>query len=300
MPLKQLLVNADDFGLTEGITDGIIAAHQDGIVTSTSIIAGGSAFDYAVTRAMANQALGIGVHLTLVEERAVSDPRDISTLAGPNGKLPRSYRELLMGLLRGRVRGEHVELELRAQVLKCFKAGLMPTHLDSHQHLHTMPSILHTVVRIAEEFHIRGLRLARDLPPRRAAFWHNGYLPKTVLCMMARWDALSLRSQSFHICDRMRGLFESGGLQERQLLSILKQLPEGTTELVCHPGKADLQSRTAYGDWNYDWETELNALTSPAVRNMLRSQNIQLISYADLQRSNQNLPSPISSAGPVR
>lgn len=300
MQAKQLLVNADDFGLTEGITDGIIEAHQRGIVTSTSIIAGGEAFDHAVKQSFDNKSLGIGVHLTLVEERAVSDPRDVPTLVYANGKLPRSYRELLSGLILGRIKSEHVERELRAQVVKCLNAGLKPTHLDSHQHVHTLPRILRIVIRIAEEFNILGLRLPRDSPAGRTAFLSDGFLQKTILCWLAGWDARYVRAEKFHICDRMAGLFESGALREDHLLPILRQLPQGTTELVCHPGIADLQSRARYAHWRYDWEAEFNALTSEAVRDVLTATNIELITYTDLQSSSKNLPSPISSAGPVR
>lgn len=294
MGTKQLLVNADDFGLTHAITDGIIQAHQRGIVTSTSIIAGGMAFEHAVQQARSNPTLGIGVHLTLVEELPVSDPREIPSLVQPSGKLPANYTALLSGLIFGRIRKHHVEHELRAQVAKCFSAGLMPVHLDSHQHVHTLPSILNIAMRLAEEFNIRGMRLPRDFPRR------GGSLQKSMLCMLARWDQRYLPAPRFHVCDRMAGLFESGGLSENHLLSILERLPDGTTELVCHPGLADSSTKSTYAHWHYDWQTELAALTSPAVRDMLLARNIALITYGDLQESRKNLPSPISSAGPVR
>lgn len=292
-PSKQLLVNADDFGLTEGITDGIIDAHQRGILTSTSIIPGAVAFEHAVKRAECNQSLAIGVHLTLIEELPVSHPKDIPTLVQPNGKLPRNYRELLSGLVLGRIRSEHVEHELRAQVIKCLNAGLKPTHLDSHQHVHTLPSILRITVRLAEEFDIRGMRLPRDSP-------RLGSLQKSALCMLARWDAQHLRAADLVTCDRMAGLFESGSLGEAQLLSVLQSLPDGSTELICHPGTPDRRANTSYAHWRYNWQTELNALTSQRVRDMLRARNIELITYKDLQRSTKNLPSAISSAGPIR
>ncbi len=192
-----------------------------------------------------------------------------------------------------------MEHELRAQVVKCLKAGLTPTHLDSHQHVHTLPSILRIAIRLGEEFEIPGMRLPRDSPRH-----HIASLQKSVLCMLARWDARYLGGQRFAICDHMAGLFESGALGEAQLLAILQRLPEGSTELVCHPGKhsgkADRSSNASYAHWRYNWETELNALTSQRVREVLSSENIQLISYRDLQPSMKNLPSPISSAGPVR
>lgn len=297
--MKKLLVNADDFGLTEGITDGIIAAHQHGIVTSTSIMAGGRAFDHAVRQAQRNQRLGVGVHLTLVEEKPVAEPRHIPTLLQPNGHLPQTYNQLLAGIVLGRIRAEHIEQELRAQIAKCFKTGLVPTHLDSHQHVHTLPAIFKIAIRLGEEFGVRAMRLPRDAP-RGATRLSVSAIQKTILCLMARWDAGQLRALPFSVCDRMAGLFESGELNERQLLRIIDRLPDGVTELICHPGKMDSESTRLYGHWRYNWELEFNALTSQKVQQKLISREVELITYTDLQSSTKNLPSPISSAGPVR
>lgn len=298
MQRKRLLVNADDLGLTKAVTDGIIEAHQQGIVTSASIIAGAEAFDYAVKQALHNASLGVGVHLTLVEERPVANAQDIPTLVQSNGKLPGKYSQLLSGLVTGRIRSKHVEHELRAQIEKCIDAGLSPTHLDSHQHIHALPSLFRMVLRLAEEFQISGIRLPRDSPARNSVSWRGGFLQKTILCLLARWDGYRIRNTRVVSCERMVGLFESGVLHEDLLLQIVSSLPEGTTELVCHPGRTDAESLTKYSHWHYNWQAELNALTSKTVRDLLDSQRIELINYADLQR--QNLPSPIHSAGPVR
>lgn len=279
--MKRLLVNADDLGLSEGVTDGIIEAYERGIVTSTSIIAAGTAFGHAVKQVLSHKGLGVGVHLTLVEEQPVSDPADIPSLVQPNGKLPRNYTQLLSGVLLGRIRSEHIERELRAQVVKCLDAGLTPTHLDSHQHVHALPSIFRIVIRSAEDFHIGGIRIPRD-SPAPAVFWREGFFEKTALCLMAHWDAHLLSGRPLYTCDRMAGLFDSGALSELRLLEILENLQDGTTELVCHPGKEDAKASAKYAHWHYDWKTELNALSSEAVRDAVRARGIELISYNEL------------------
>jgi chitin disaccharide deacetylase len=252
--MKRLVVTADDFGLTPGVTDGILEAHRNGIVTRTSIIAAGRAFEYAAEQARAHPRLGLGLHFTLVEERSVSDPGVV---------LPTSYR----GVVLGRMRPFFIETELRAQIRKCTDAGLTLTHIDSHQHVHALPSILRIVLRVAEEHGIRRIRLPLDSPSLR-------HPAKTALCWLARYGAF--RHPGGFVCDHMAGLFESGSLNEERLMRILNSLGEGTTELVCHPGKEDAACREHYAHWNYHWEEELAALTSPAVRERLRANSIVL------------------------
>lgn len=252
--MKRLVVTADDFGLTPGVTDGIITAHCDGIVTRTSIIAAGRAFEYAVEQARVHPLLGLGLHFTLVEEQAVSDRRM---------RLPSSYA----GVVLGRVPLSFVEAELRAQLQKCFDAGLTLTHIDSHQHVHSLPSIMRIVLRVAEEHGIRRVRLPLDRPSLRSP-------AKSALCLLARYAAA--RHPRRFVCDRMTGLFESGSLNEAALLRIVDSLEEGTTELVCHPGREDVLCREHYAHWNYHWEDELAALTSPKVHERLRDLGIEL------------------------
>lgn len=273
--MKRLIVNADDYGLCKGVVDGILEAHQRGIVTSTSVMASGSAFDYGVEQARLNPKLAIGVHLTLVEERPVS--ANPGTLLQSEGRLPASYTALLAGILTRRIRLSDVERELRAQVEKCLSAGLRPTHLDSHQHVHALPSILRIVLKMAKEYRIGRVRLPLDDPGRAGAMRGDRFLQKTALCWLARYDAGKFLNKEIHVCHRMMGLFESGALTESRLLGILDEMPEGTTELVCHPGRQDEACQETYAHWGYHWETEQLALTSTAVRARLHSRGIELV-----------------------
>ena len=275
--MKQLVVTADDFGLSKGVTDGILEAHRNGIVTRASIMAAGSAFDYAVEQSRLHPRLGLGLHVTLVEEVAVSDPKQIPTLVDSEGRLPSSYSALISGVMLGRIRLAEIETELRTQIRKCTDAGLKLTHIDSHQHVHTLPSILRIVLAVADEHGIRRVRLPLDSPSRLGARGHSRYFAKTALCWIARYAADKVRHQGLFAYDRMTDLFESGALNEDRLLNILDTVTPGTTELVCHPGKEDSACRENYAHWGYRWEDELNALTSPAVREQVRVNRIQLV-----------------------
>lgn len=274
--MKTLIVTADDLGLTEGVTDGIIEAHEHGIVTHTSIMPPGLAFDYAVRQLQSRKRLRAGVHLTLVEEMAVSDPRNIPSLVGSDGLLPRNYRELLRGVLLGRISIRDIETEIREQVQKCASAGLELTHVDSHQHVHVWPSILQVVLRVARDYGIPRVRLPRDTPLRRKTWKNAGYFSKVVLCGLAQVGALAGPADSLGSTERMLGLFESGHLTEQRLLSILQSLGDGTTELVCHPGNLDRLCRERYDHWGFDWRTELKALISAEVLDSINLHSIRL------------------------
>src|SRR5215470_11486162 len=140
--MKRLIVNADDFGYTRGVNSGIIRAHKSGIVSSTTIMACGDAFDHAAELATRTPTLGVGVHLVAVSEKPVASPLAISSLIGVDGRLPGTLTDLSIRIARGAIRIEDVTSEFRAQIERVKKAGIDPTHLDSHKHTHTQPLIM--------------------------------------------------------------------------------------------------------------------------------------------------------------
>jgi hopanoid biosynthesis associated protein HpnK len=280
--VKRLIVNADDFGLTPGVSDGIAEAHRRGIVTSTSLMASGSAFDHAVELARELPELSVGVHLTLVEERPVSSPDSIPSLVTAQGVFHASHREFLLRYIRGTIAPADIETELRAQVARCASSGIPITHLDSHQHLHALPGIMRIVMKIAGEYGIRGIRAPHDCPRRRGAMLPAGLAAKSGLCLLAYWTSRNVRAPFAHSPDRMIGVFDSGSLTENRLLRMLRFVNQGTTELLCHPGRQDHYARQRYGHWRFDWEAELSALTSPRVMDALDSHEIRKISYNEI------------------
>jgi predicted glycoside hydrolase/deacetylase ChbG (UPF0249 family) len=147
--MRRLIVNGDDFGYTLGVNAGIFRAYCDGILTSTTLMANGDAFDDAVRIARQNPRLGVGCHLVLVGENPVAAAAKIPTLADRDGRLPASLGELVKDLSLGRVRQEDLETELRAQVQKIREAGIQPTHVDTHKHTHLHPRVMRAVVKIA-------------------------------------------------------------------------------------------------------------------------------------------------------
>ncbi len=140
----RVAINADDFGFTRDVNEGILDGHLHGVLTSTTLMANGDAFEHAVELAKANQTLDVGCHLTLIGGQALT-----------GGALPRSVPELLLALAQRRI---PIYEEFVAQVNKLIAAGIRPTHMDTHKHTHVVPSVLRAVARVAREHSIGWVR----------------------------------------------------------------------------------------------------------------------------------------------
>src|SRR5262249_13157892 len=146
------IVNADDFGFTRGVNEGILRGYRTGIVTSTTIMANGDAFDEAVEAARANPGLGVGCHLSAVGGRPVSKPSEIPTLVDRDGMLPPTFGQLLIKFARRSVSINEIASEFRSQLARITSAGITPTHLDTHKHSHTHPQVMRALAQVAAEF----------------------------------------------------------------------------------------------------------------------------------------------------
>jgi predicted glycoside hydrolase/deacetylase ChbG (UPF0249 family) len=269
--VRRLVVNADDVGLHPGINTGAVEAHNEGIVTSVSLAATGAAFDHAVCLLAQAPRLGIGVHLTLVGEAALSPAGSLPTLA-PAGRLPSHFSSFFARLHAGCIGQGEIERELAAQIERVLNSGLHVTHVDSHQHVHLHPRILPLAARLAAEYGIKGIRAPRRVRP---AF---GLRPALLALACARAGRLAsaLRSPSFLV-----GTRNPGRLDARQLTSQLEGLPPGDSELVCHPGTGDAAIAARY-PWGYRWDEERRALSSASVRAAVRAAGVQLVHYGEL------------------
>ena len=281
--MRRLIVNADDFGLHAAVNRGILTAHTEGIVSSTSLMAGGAAFDDAVRIARHCPQLGVGVHLTLVGASPLLPVAEVSSLLDEAGDFYGSYPLFIKRFLRGKIRLAEVERELAAQIDRVRMAGIQPSHLDSHQHLHVLPGIGGLVLDLARRFSIRAIRI----PAEPVAF--IGATPATVgrlagrggLTMLANLFRQHAAAAGIRTSDHFFGMLAGGQLTEPALLAILRRLPPGDSELMTHPGFADESLADAFR-WEYQWDAERQALTAPAVRALLVERQIRLISFREL------------------
>ena len=155
--LKQLIINADDFGLTEGINRGIIQAYNNGILTSASLMANMPAFENAVFLLRESPNLGVGAHLNIVRGKPILPKKTISSLVESEGNFY-SFFQVLKRLLLSRFNFDEIESEFRAQIKKILSYGVCITHLDTEKHLHFFPSILKILLKLAKEFRINKIR----------------------------------------------------------------------------------------------------------------------------------------------
>jgi len=273
------IVNADDFGINSGINRGIVEAHCRGIVTSASLMPTGDAFDEAVALAHQHRGLSLGVHLTLVEGSPVLPAEEIPSLVTAEGGFIKTPWGFLQRWSMGHIHLAEVQQELEAQVAKVAARGIRIDKLDSHMHLHLLPGIFQTVVDLGRKHRIRGLRL-----PRGEFRWHDlgsmaGAAKQVILRGLAFLQARRVTAARLFAPDALSGIPQSGQMTERLLLRTLSALKPGVTEIMVHPGYHD----GAMEGWplsrRYSRENELMGLTSPRVKELVKRQQIKLVSY---------------------
>jgi chitin disaccharide deacetylase len=264
---RFLIVNADDFGLCAEITTGIIKAHTEGIVTAVSVVANGRYFKEGMAL-LKNTGLDAGVHLTLVgEEKPLSGP--IDGLVDEEGYFLASYRETAARIVSGRFDGAALEKELFGQVGLIRDYGINPTHLDSHQHLHLLPSVRKITCEIAKKFNIKWIRLPSS---------GSAGLQDMGVNLLSRALRSGAKQQKLRFTDHFLGFQERGKMNEEKLSLILQRLKPGLAEMMVHPG----YDASGKYDWDYHWEDEIKALTSEKIKKIIKEQGITLTTFKEM------------------
>jgi chitin disaccharide deacetylase len=287
--MKYLILNADDFGMTRGVNEGIIRAHREGILTSTTLMANGPAFEDAVGRIAANCKLGVGCHLVLVGGKCVAQREDVASLADSDSNLPESLPKFVAKLSSGMIPSQEIERELRAQIEKIRAAGIEPTHLDTHKHTHAHPRVMEALGKVAKELGIKRVRKpVENLRDSWQTMQADGQgismqlvAAGAVRAVAPRFHALA-RRYGLLFPDHFLGLAMTGQVSAAALSGMIAALDEGSTEIMLHPGVCDaelLQSGTRLREQR---ETEMEALLNPGARSALDERGVRLISYREL------------------
>ncbi len=282
--MKFLIINADDFGLAGEINRAIYSAHHHGVLTSTSLMAPGEAFEEAVELAAASPRLGVGIHATLVGGlRPVCDPADVPTLVDDEGNLWKSYEEFIRRDLARKIDYEDVWKELTAQFEKICASGLQITHVDGHQHLHVWTKVLPIVTALCHRYRIHCLRIPEERISygKHLADWRR-FLGKAGLSTLAGRARKYIRPQGLQTTDYFWGMMDGGRMTERNLLNILGQFKPGFHEIMCHPGMNDHVLGQKF-PWGYHWTQEWQALESVRVYEKIMEEGIHRIHYGDIQ-----------------
>jgi hopanoid biosynthesis associated protein HpnK len=284
--LRRLVVNADDLGLTIGVNDGIFDAHEQGILTSASLFANAPATADAVRRARSHPALGVGVHLTLIDGDPVLPPGRVPTLVEDDERFRRTWKPFIVACLSGRVSLADVERELTAQIERVLAAGVKPTHLDAHKHVHAYPPVFAVVAKLAVRFGISVVRV----PYERA--WqplvHNdagrrSIVRRQALLNAAMWPwawrnwrtaaALGLQTPQFI------GRIHTGVIDAPVIHALLPTIRAGVTELMVHPGYVDAALARMTTRLRESRQQELSVLCSMATRARIAGQRIELVRH---------------------
>jgi predicted glycoside hydrolase/deacetylase ChbG (UPF0249 family) len=241
----RLIINADDFGLTPGVNRAIAELHQAKALTSATLMATGGAFDDAVAIAQANPTLGVGCHIVLTDGVPASDPQNIPTLLGPDGKTFRpSLIDFLQALLRGKISADDIEREARAQIQKLQRAGIRVTHLDTHKHTHLFSAVCRPLLQLAERLSIPAIRYPFE-QSWSLALGHGNRTRRLQVKLLSPLKTTferqpQIRNRQVLTTNGTIGISATGNLYSQTLHEILHAVPaDGTFELVCHPGYND-------------------------------------------------------------
>jgi predicted glycoside hydrolase/deacetylase ChbG (UPF0249 family) len=275
----RLVVNADDYGMTPSISRGIVRAHREGIVTSTSVL--GNCADLSGAQHLLAEApnLGVGVHVTLVGGAPVCPAGTVPSLVDSTGMLHPTPRSFIKSWMRGVIQQADIEREIESQIKRVVDAGITPDHLDTHHHLGFLPPVGQALEAAARRHRIAGIRTAVERPtmawiaePRRGL--EAGVLAGLSWLLRRRMGTLRHGPQSW-------GFVEIGQLDEVRILEIIGRLAPGPNELICHPG--DEEDSLAPGvAARYHRVDELRALRSPKVRAALDRRGVTLCRWAEL------------------
>lgn len=281
--MKRLIINADDFGLHPLINKGIIEGHTKGMITSTSLMPSAPYFDEAVRLAKANPGLGIGIHLTLVGGVRPVLMHGVDSLLTGGGIFAEDYTVFAKKWYTGSIKKLELEQELRAQIEKVLAAGIKPTHIDSHQHMHVLPGIAGIVMRLCTEYGIDKIRM-----PGESIFWSGGFsaglgrkIGRDGLSFCTALAKSKAQKAGLTFPQHFFGMLAGGNLNERLVKNILLNLPEGTSEIMTHPG-SDNNVLAQNFKWGYHWHDELNAFLSLENKKLASDEGIELINFGRL------------------
>ena len=290
--MKNLIVNADDLGWTEGVNRGIEQVHRNGIVTSASLLANGAAFREAVELARKLPGLGVGVHLNLTNGPPTAAREAVPTLVNGRGEFEGSPESLLLKIATRALELREVECEWDAQIRRVQDVNIKPTHLDGHKHVQMLPGLFDIVLRLAKRYGIGAIRVSHESSRLRALLSAGSEQRAGVvvrqgvqargLKLLARDARRQVEGAGISTADHFCGIAQTGELTKEGVMRLLQNLPEGTTELMCHPGYADESLRKSGTRLQDSRQKELEIFTDPQVRNIVASQGIRLIDYGFL------------------
>ena len=279
--MKRLIVNADDFALTTGVNRAILSLNQRGKLTSTTLMAMADASAEAASLALSSPNLGVGCHVVLVDGTPALPARQLPTLVDPTtGRFRTTLGKFVKDLFLGRIRTDEIEAEAEAQIARIGALGVSLTHIDTHKHTHMFPNVLRPVLRAARAAGIRNVRNpfepAWSIRATPRAPWLRRFQVQLLHNLEPAFRRI-VAEEGFVTTDGAIGVLATGTLDAETLTSLVSAMPDGTWELVTHPGYNDTALANAGTRLLASRETEMATLT-----NTKFPQDIELINFGQL------------------
>jgi hopanoid biosynthesis associated protein HpnK len=269
----KVIFNADDFGLSSSINEAVIKAHRQGVLTSASLMVNGDAFEEAVRLAKETPNLGVGLHLTLVMGRSTLSPDQLRNLVDANGNFTQNPVAAGFSAFFNRVTRNQLETEIAAQIGKFSSTRLKMDHLNGHLNFHLHPAIFDILMKRQREWNIPAMRLTNDI------FWLNSRLAKgrwlyrmshtVIFRLLSKISVSRLKRFGIQYTTNVFGLLQNDLVDEDYLLKLLPALPPAPVEIYSHPNMGSHRH-------------ELDALTSPRVKDLIKKLGIRTCRYQDL------------------
>jgi hopanoid biosynthesis associated protein HpnK len=277
--MSYLIINADDFGFSPGVNTAIIKAHEEGILTSTSLMVSGDAAQEAIALAKNHPHLAVGLHLVLVCGKSVLPPAQIPNLVDSQGNFSNNPTQAGLSYQFNQATRAELRLEISAQLEKFRDSGLNLAHVDGHLHLHVHPVILNILTEFAAEFKIKFIRLPSEELSKNIKIDNRNLFTKIIWSIvfgqLRRYGEGLLKANQIKFADRVYGLLQTGDMSEEYLLGLIPQIEAELVEIYSHPDLVNTEI-------NNGGEVELAGLLSKQVREMLTVKGFELSNYNQL------------------
>ncbi len=272
-PDRRLIVNADDFGRSPSINCAVIRAHEEGILTTASLMVNEPACDEAVRLARAHPRLGVGLHLSLVCGKSALPHAQIPSLVDAGGNFSNNAPATGMRYFFNSNCRADLEKEITAQFQRFHATGLPLDHVNGHLHMHLHPVVFRILLRHAREWNIRHVRLTNDYLALNLKAARGKWLYRlshfTIYRLLSSWARPHFRRHGFRCTNAVFGLLQDSRVDKSFLARLLPALPPGDSELYSHPSLDQFKH-------------EFDALISPSIVGLVKQQGISLIRYQDL------------------
>ncbi|HEG43844.1 MAG TPA: ChbG/HpnK family deacetylase [Phycisphaerales bacterium] len=279
----RVIINADDFGMTDGINRAVVEAHRDGVLTSATLMSGMAGAQAAAEIAHETPSLGVGVHLNLREGGCVSTDDEVRRMLSPNGEFNLSMGKIFaLSVLKPAMRTA-IEVEFAAQIQWLIDRELKPTHIDSHKHIHCFPAIYSIVVGLAERFGISAVRWPCEpgyvccypWPKPLKGGRRSARILSTTALLNRRQNAKFIKTDSF------LGLAHTLKIDSDFWEMAAKNMPCGTVEIMVHPAYPEGLDPARIRSIERR-KVELDALCSEETKKRLADAGVKLVHYGSL------------------